>query len=42
MKQYIAPTVETIASFHEATNGLWFGKYVDIGGAKAPFPWGSN
>lgn len=42
MKQYIAPTVETIASFREATNGLWFGEYVDIGGAKAPFPWGSN
>lgn len=42
MKDYVPPAVEVIASFKEATNGVWFDNYVDVGGAKAPFPWGSN
>ncbi|KAA8820156.1 lasso RiPP family leader peptide-containing protein [Bifidobacterium vespertilionis] len=42
MKDYVPPVVEVIASFKEATNGVWFGNYVDVGGAKAPFSWGSN
>lgn len=42
MKDYVPPAVEVIASFKEATNGVWFGNHVDVGGAKAPFPWGSN
>lgn len=42
MKKYTPPFVEVIASFKEATNGVWFGDYVDIGGAKCPFLWGSN
>ena len=39
MKEYDAPEVTVIASFHEATRGLWFGDYVDALGAKAYFGW---
>lgn len=39
-KEYTAPAIEYVASFQEATKGLWFGNYVDSFGGKAPIPLG--
>ena len=35
-KTYCVPSIEKIASFNEATRGVWFGSFRDIFGAKAP------
>lgn len=32
---YAASTVEEVASFHEDTRGLWFGRFRDVFGARA-------
>lgn len=33
--KYSKPTIETIANFKKDTNGLWFGRFVDIFGGRA-------
>ena len=38
MSEYLAPTVEVIALFREATKGLWFGQSQDVIGGKIFIP----
>lgn len=33
--RYVAPVAEEVGSFQELTNGLWFGDYTDLFGARA-------
>ncbi|KDE73918.1 hypothetical protein FUSO7_05620 [Fusobacterium necrophorum BFTR-2] len=33
--KYSKPTIEKIADFKNDTNGIWFGRFVDIFGGRA-------
>lgn len=35
--RYVAPSVEQIGTFRAVTNGVWWGRFRDIFGARAPF-----
>ncbi len=36
-KVYAAPMMERIGDFHAVTNGVWWGRFRDVFGARAPF-----
>ncbi|WP_153006594.1 lasso RiPP family leader peptide-containing protein [Leucobacter sp. G161] len=38
--QYIAPVVEEVGTFHEATNGQFNKRYLDIFFMTTPYTWG--
>ena len=35
--RYVAPAMEQIGSFQALTNGVWWGRFRDIFGARGPF-----
>ncbi len=35
--RYVSPAMEQIGSFHVVTNGVWWGRFRDVFGARAPF-----
>lgn len=35
--RYVAPSMERIGTFRAVTNGVWWGRFRDVFGARAPF-----